>query len=123
MLAITALLYWFFRMATSGMSTRAVASPENSPLPEHTETQADALDAHAGACAAVAARGNLTSRETEILSLLAQGHTQKKVAEALFISISTVQWYARGIYRKQGVHSRQELIDMVDAEMEHANRE
>ena len=58
----------------------------------------------------------LTDREVEIGCLLAQGHSYKKVAEVLVISLSTVQSHTRNLYRKCGVNARQGLIDML-AEM------
>ena len=58
----------------------------------------------------------LTDREIEIGGLLAQGHSYKKTAEMLVISLSTVQSHTRNLYRKCGVNSRQGLIDML-AEM------
>lgn len=56
----------------------------------------------------------LTEREIEIGCLLAQGHSYKKVAEMLVISLSTVQSHTRNLYRKCGVNARQGLIDMLD---------
>lgn len=55
----------------------------------------------------------LTDREVEIGQLLAQGHSYKKVAEVLTISLSTVQSHTRNLYRKCGVNARQGLIDML----------
>ena len=48
----------------------------------------------------------LTAREGEVLSLLAAGHSNRKIADLLFISRETVRWHVRGIYRKLGVHDR-----------------
>ena len=33
---------------------------------------------------------------------------------ALTISLSTAQTHSRNIYRKTGVHSRQELLDLIE---------
>jgi DNA-binding NarL/FixJ family response regulator len=49
----------------------------------------------------------LTDREEEILSLLAQGHKNREIAAALFISRDTVRWHIRAIYAKLGIHDRQ----------------
>lgn len=56
----------------------------------------------------------LSGREVEIAALLSQGHSYKRVAETLSISVSTVQSHTRSLYRKMGVHSRQELLDYLD---------
>ncbi|MDP9364750.1 MAG: tetratricopeptide repeat protein, partial [Chloroflexota bacterium] len=48
----------------------------------------------------------LTSREMEVLRLLAEGRTNEEVAEALFISPRTAATHVRNILAKVGVESR-----------------
>lgn len=55
----------------------------------------------------------LTPRETEVLGLLARGRSIPYVRDALFISKETAATHAKHIYAKLGVHSRQDLIDLV----------
>lgn len=55
----------------------------------------------------------LSQRELELVELLLHGHTFKKAAELMRLSEGTVQTYAKKIYRKTGVHSKQELIDLI----------
>ncbi|WP_411972705.1 response regulator [Sphingobacterium sp. Lzh-3] len=52
----------------------------------------------------------LTPREIEIVSLLQQGYSYKKVAETAFISIDTVKFHIRNIYGKLQINSRAELM-------------
>jgi DNA-binding NarL/FixJ family response regulator len=52
----------------------------------------------------------LTSREQEILVLLAEGVSAKEVAEKLFISPRTVENHRSSIMRKLDLHSNHELI-------------
>ena len=54
-----------------------------------------------------------TQREGEIIELLVIGRTQPWIAENLSISENTVNTHVRRIYQKMGVHSRQELIDLI----------
>jgi DNA-binding CsgD family transcriptional regulator len=56
----------------------------------------------------------LTTREAEIMALIARGHSVKKIAEVLTISPTTVQSHSRSLYRKLDVHDRQQIIDLVD---------
>ncbi len=56
----------------------------------------------------------LTKRETEVLSLLARGRDAAYICKELYLSRNTVKSYMKSIYAKLGVHSQQELIDMVD---------
>lgn len=55
----------------------------------------------------------LSDREIEVLTLYALGHTQKRVAEELFISQGTAHAHIKRIYAKTNLHSRQELIDYL----------
>ncbi|TAL01282.1 MAG: response regulator transcription factor [Verrucomicrobia bacterium] len=48
----------------------------------------------------------LSRREQEVLELLAQGCSNKEIADKLSISIETVTWHLRHIYNKLHVHSR-----------------
>jgi ATP/maltotriose-dependent transcriptional regulator MalT len=48
----------------------------------------------------------LTTREVEVLRLLAQGLTDAQIAEQLVIARRTVNWYLTSIYSKIGVSSR-----------------
>ena len=67
-------------------------------------------------CALLAARGDLTEREAEILGYLARGRTKAHIAGVLFVSENTVRSHVRNIYSKLGVHTRQQLIDALEAE-------
>jgi len=57
-----------------------------SPMPEHP--------------------GGLTSREVEVLKLVAGGMTSAQIADELFLSPRTVETHLTSIYRKLGVTSR-----------------
>jgi DNA-binding NarL/FixJ family response regulator len=50
----------------------------------------------------------LTLREQQVLDLLAQGLTNKDIAQALILSVRTVEAHLRNIYDKLGVASRTE---------------
>jgi DNA-binding NarL/FixJ family response regulator len=49
---------------------------------------------------------NLTQREHEILRLVADGYTDKQIAEKLFISFETVRKHVKNMYKKLQVRSR-----------------
>ncbi|RNL44104.1 helix-turn-helix transcriptional regulator [Paraeggerthella hongkongensis] len=65
-------------------------------------------------CVAVARRCRLTPRETELLDLLAHGRNGPFIQEKLVLSRNTVKTHVSNIYAKLGVHSQQELIDIVE---------
>jgi DNA-binding NarL/FixJ family response regulator len=52
----------------------------------------------------------LTAREMEVLRAVACGKSNKEVAEALFLSVYTVQVHLRNIYGKMGVSNRTEAV-------------
>jgi len=67
------------------------------------------LQAVADACAAREEDqelAGLTAREIEVLALLAQGKTNKDIADALVISTNTVKRHLKAIFDKLGVHTR-----------------
>jgi DNA-binding CsgD family transcriptional regulator len=50
----------------------------------------------------------LTTKQQEILKLLAEGKTNKEIAAALFIELSTVKTHINNIYRQLNVSTRKE---------------
>jgi predicted ATPase/DNA-binding CsgD family transcriptional regulator len=55
-------------------------------------------------------RNQLTQREVEILRLMAEGLSNKAIAEQLFIGFETVKWYLKQMYSKLHVSSRTQAI-------------
>ncbi len=68
-------------------------------------------------CALLGEQHGLTEREVEVMVGFSQGNSLRKVAESLFISMSTAQTHVKSLYRKLGIHSKQELIDLVSTQM------
>jgi DNA-binding NarL/FixJ family response regulator len=58
----------------------------------------------------VPAGEELSTREQEVLDLLARGYLYKEIAEALNISVATVNTYIRRIYEKLHVRSRAQAV-------------
>ena len=52
----------------------------------------------------------LTDRELEVLHLLAEGLSNRKIARKLFLSPNTVRTHTYNIYGKLGVHSRMQAV-------------
>ena len=52
----------------------------------------------------------LTERESEILALITQGHSNAEVASRTFLSPNTVKSYIRTVYRKIDVSSRTQAV-------------
>jgi len=52
----------------------------------------------------------LTQREIEVLRLIAQGCTNRQIAEQLFISVRTVNTHRTNIMKKLNIHNTAELV-------------
>ena len=65
-------------------------------------------------CAQLARECRLTSRESDVLRLLARGRNAAYIQQELALTHSTVKSYVADVYRKLNVHSHQELIDLVE---------
>jgi two-component system response regulator NreC len=61
---------------------------------------------------AISGRGPaaLTDRETEVLRLLALGHTNAEIAGLLFLSVRTVETHRANLQRKLSISRRPELV-------------
>lgn len=62
----------------------------------------------------VARAARLSLRECDVIQLMARGRNRAYISEELSISDETVKSHVKSIYRKLGVHSQQELIDLVE---------
>jgi DNA-binding CsgD family transcriptional regulator len=62
-----------------------------------------------------ASRWDLTETERLIADLVAEGRTNREVADALFISVKTVEWNLSKVYGKLGIRSRTELASKAGA--------
>lgn len=65
-------------------------------------------------CEALGERQNLTQREIDVVKHVVRGRDRQAIAERLFISEGTVKVHMRNIYQKLGIHSKQELITLVE---------
>jgi DNA-binding NarL/FixJ family response regulator len=58
-------------------------------------------------------RSDLSSREWEVLDLLAQGMDHDQIADELVLSVETVRSHVKSLHRKLGVHTRSDLLEAV----------
>lgn len=65
-------------------------------------------------CDAIAASDHLSAREHEVLCELARGKTIASIASCLVLSENTVKAHTKSIYRKLGVHTREELLAVIE---------
>jgi DNA-binding CsgD family transcriptional regulator len=86
------------RLATVQRPPRAALSAHEPPLPP------------AGRDDRVVFEGLLTRRELDVLRLLADGHSNKAIAQALVISNGTVKFHVNSILRKLRVSNRAQAV-------------
>lgn len=86
----------------------------------HSSSSAHANEEHdyAHRCKKLADDFSLSPREQEISTYLGRGHTCTYIAKMLVISESTVYTHARNIYRKVGIQSKEELIQILASNSE-----
>lgn len=85
-------------------------SPDAPPAPGAP----DAQDRAERAVASLAAERGLTEKERQACLLLARGYSLQAVADAMGVSLNTARTHYRGVYSKLAVHTRQELIELVE---------
>lgn len=54
--------------------------------------------------------GELTEREVEILRLIVNGHTNRQIADALSLSVRTIEYHRSNLMGKLGLHTRADLV-------------
>lgn len=70
-------------------------------------------------CRYVAEKYRLSARETEVLEMLARGRTIPAIAEKLCLSENTIRSHTKRLYIALNVHSKQELIDVLESSTPH----
>lgn len=79
------------------------------------EKEDEPIDINRKKCQIAADHFCLSKREVEVLFLLTGGYSIQGIADKLVISTNTVKTHTSHIYRKMGVNSRQEVINLRDS--------
>lgn len=104
-LALIVCFFWLFPERTIDNLFNALPSDQSASMHESTESNARAL----------AVKYKLTPRETEVFLYMARGRNLSAIMAKLHISKGTAHTHMTHVYQKLGVHSQQELIEMVEA--------
>ena len=70
------------------------------------------------ACLRVGTRVQLTEREQQVMEQISLGRSQKFIAKRMTISHNTVRTHTGNLYAKLDIHSREELIELIESEFE-----
>ncbi len=60
-------------------------------------------------------RHGITKREVEVIQLICQGKTNQEISDTLYIGLQTVKDHNHRIYTKIGIHSRVQLINLLNS--------
>lgn len=111
------------RMTGEGTEEREAATKSTKPAkpsnkrrrnrPSASEDAGLIRDRTSKQCLMLQEAYGLSSRETEVMELIARGNSMASIAERLIISENTVRTHAKHIYTKLDIHKRQELLDML----------
>ena len=99
---------WAYVLKSAHPDDIAVAVRQTFVHSIHLAASLDSADARAAAATTPAGPGLslLTRREQEILTLVAEGHSNSAMAKTLWVTEQTVKFHLSNIYRKLGVPNR-----------------
>lgn len=101
--------------ASAGATSQPTPPAGEGPSRSISSVSANEGDANKKAVYALIAEDyGLTRREAEVLPYLAKGRSAKVIADTLFVSEPTIRTHTRRILEKTCLHSKQELIDLVE---------
>lgn len=83
---------------------------------QEDEGAAPRIDMLEQTCLSLADRHGFSKRQREVLDLLVHGYDVPSIAKKLFISENTVRTHTKRIYTLLEVHSKQEIVDLVNGE-------
>lgn len=98
--------------ARAWSSLTAAAPRHSSKLPRRS----CAWPARAPRRIALSGRESLTPSERRVSQLAAEGLTNKEIAQALFVTLRTVEMHLSNGYRKLGIASRRQLAVALGAD-------
>ncbi len=125
-MGIIILVFCLSALASRALLNDRIASRFSSfQIPENVEISVDGQlyqnslfdirDSVRKHCSSAAKKYSLSTREEEILEYLVRGRSAKSIASEEHITYNTVKTHMSHIYLKLGVHTREELIRIVEA--------
>lgn len=109
----------FLTLSRAGAQPPAAPAEVTAEIAAHKATGAapaepPIIDRLSKRCLQLSELYGLSSRETEVMELIARGFTGPAIAEQLFISENTMRTHNKRIYAKLGIHKKQELLELLD---------
>ena len=82
--------------------------------PDRTRNEGDLPSEQVARVTQISAQCNLGAREHEVLELLLKQKTANEIATEMTIANGTAKSHIRHVYKKLGVHSREELFELME---------
>ena len=101
---------YMLKRATPENILGAIREVQCGGVPMSVEIARKVIAYFQGQAAATKETENLSNREREVLDLVAQGFSNKEIAEGLGVSLDAILWHLKHIYQKLHVHSRTQAI-------------
>lgn len=104
---------------TDDLEARAGANAPKQPKkrrnrPSPSENTGLIRDRLAKKCLVLRDQYELSTRESEVMELIARGNSVATIADKLVISENTVRTHSKHIYTKLEIHKKQELLDLLE---------
>lgn len=94
----------------------AAVAPAPTRRVDRFEDQKNPITDRLSKCCWAAQRAyGLSTREAQIMEAIARGQTVAAISQSHFISENTVRTHSKHIYTKLGIHSKHELVELLDA--------
>lgn len=119
-LVATLLVLYVLAMAYALVQRRATASEGaaesggGTAVPTTPSELDDLPDPIERRCLVLSEQFALSPRETDVLVAFAHGRNVSYLAEQLYLSPNTIRSHSKTLYTKLGVHSKQELLNLVE---------
>ena len=99
--------------ATAAVRARSMAAALDEALAALVDAESAAAGTPRAAITTSLAKIGISPRERDVLALVAEGRSNKAIAEALYVSPNTVKTHVASLLHKHGVGSRAQLAALV----------
>jgi DNA-binding NarL/FixJ family response regulator len=98
------------RIARRILGSIAAYAKARTIEPIRVQAPSPSLSSSEQASSAKLPQGLLSPRELKVLRLIAQGWSNRQIADAVYLSVNTIEFHAKSIYRKLSVKSRTQAV-------------
>jgi DNA-binding CsgD family transcriptional regulator len=112
---LVVVVFLLLAFLVASVATSSLAQRMLGEVSQEKESAGHALEKVRDTHESYLARFDLSQREMQVALLLAEGKTMDEVAQQTRISVNTVRFHMKNIYKKVGVSGKKELRQKLDA--------